>query len=65
MQKFEFNRQSIKIYKLGEEPKDHIYWLGRPAAERISAIEFLRKQQHPENGPDSGLQRVYTITKLK
>jgi len=38
------------------------YWLARPAADRIAAVELLRKQvygDYPE-----GLQRVYRIARL-
>lgn len=47
----------VRVYKLGEEPKDHTYWLSRPPSERIAMIERLRREfcgeeynlpRHPE-----------------
>ena len=55
---FRINRTAVRIVKMGEEDPSHIYWRTRPEAERISAIEFLRKQY---NGTESRLQRVYRI----
>ncbi len=57
---FRLNKKAVKIVKMGEEESSHLYWLTRPETERISAIEFLRKQY---NGTESRLQRVYRITK--
>jgi hypothetical protein len=34
----------VRVYKLGEEPKDTTYWLTRPPAERIAMIERLRRE---------------------
>ncbi len=34
------------------------YWLSRPAAERIAAVEFLRRQYL---GPGARLQRVLRV----
>jgi len=34
------------------------YWLSRPAAERIAAVEFLRRQVE---GGRARLQRVYRV----
>jgi hypothetical protein len=58
---FKLDRSALKIVKLGEEEPSFVYWRTRPEAERISAIEFLRKQHH---GTESRLQRVYRIIKL-
>jgi hypothetical protein len=38
----------IRVYKLGEEPKDTAYWLSRPPAERIAMIERLRREFYGE-----------------
>ena len=37
------------------------YWLSRTAAERFSAVEFLRRQVY---GDSERLQRVVRLTKL-
>ena len=59
---FKMNKEVFSIHKLGEEPKSYLYWLNQPPEKRLDAIEFLRKKN---NGPESRLQRVFRITKLK
>ena len=53
----------VKRYRLGQEPKDAMYWLSRPAVERLTAVELLR-QLWLESHPDAiqGLQRVCRVT---
>lgn len=55
---FRLDRKAVKVVKMGEEEPSHVYWRTRSEEERISAIEFLRKQYH---GTESRLQRVYRI----
>ena len=58
-------RPAIRIYKKGEEPDDLLFWLSRPAIERILALEEIRKQYNDwKYGTGQRLQRVYTIVKL-
>jgi hypothetical protein len=64
MSDFRLNKKAFSIHKKGEEPKDFEYWLTQSAEQRISAIEFLRRQFHPDNGAQSRLQRIYSITQL-
>lgn len=61
MTEFRLNRKAFAVFKKGEEPKDYEYWLTQSAEQRISAIEFLRRQFHADNGTQSRLQRVYSI----
>ncbi|HEX7686373.1 MAG TPA: hypothetical protein VF453_01645 [Burkholderiaceae bacterium] len=44
---------------------DRAYWLSRPMAERIAAVEKLRRQ-HAGGGSDveQGLQRVCRVARL-
>ena len=59
-------RLAIRIYKKGEEPDDLLFWLSRPAIERILALEEIRKQYNDwRYGTGQRLQRVYTIVKRK
>jgi hypothetical protein len=59
-------RPAIRIYKKGEEPDDVLYWLSRPAIERIRALEEIRQQYNDwKYGVRREFQRVYTITKRK
>jgi hypothetical protein len=39
---------SVRVYKLGEEPKDSAYWLSRSASERVAMIERLRREFYGE-----------------
>lgn len=57
---FRLDKTAIKKVKLGQEVSSFVYWQTQPIENRISAIEFLRKQV---NGTQSRLQRVYRITK--
>ena len=40
--------------------RDVAYWLSRPAEERISAVEYLRRQHH---GNSIRLQRIARVIK--
>lgn len=57
---FRLDKTATKKLKLGQEVSSFVYWQTQPIENRISAIEFLRKQV---NGTQSRLQRVYRITK--
>jgi len=58
------NKSAVSNYELGEEPMESEYWMSRTPEERIFAIEFLR-QQFSEYGPESRLERVCRIMKIK
>jgi len=51
--------KTIKIYAMGEEPKERIYWLTRPATERFQALEQMRQSFY--DNTSEGLQRVYRV----
>jgi type III secretory pathway lipoprotein EscJ len=44
-----------------DQPKDLAYWLSRPVEERFAAVEFLRRQAHPDDA-DHRLRRVFKVT---
>jgi len=54
-------KKVVKKMKVGEEsPKnDALYWLGRPAEERIEAVEALRREKY---GSSTRLQRIIRVT---
>ena len=57
-------RKVVKRYELGAADarrQDRDYWLSRPAAERVAAVDFLRSQVH---GTGQSLQRVVRIVDL-
>ena len=58
-------KPTVKKHNLNDfdEAKQNLkYWLSRPPAERISAVEHLRKQAN--NGDLPRLQRVVRIVKM-
>ncbi len=61
MVEFNMNREVVRKFKLGEEPKDYLYWLSQPSAIRVAGIESLRKRYYGEDPFKQGFQRVYRI----
>jgi hypothetical protein len=58
---FRVQRSIIKRTSFDEEERTRPslrYWLSRPSAERIAAVEFLRQQF---NGSRTRLRRVYRL----
>jgi hypothetical protein len=51
----------ITITSHKDQPKDLAYWLSRPVVERFAALEFLRRQAHPDAAVHK-LQRALKIT---
>lgn len=60
---FKFDKKIVKKYTLGQEPKDHPYWLSQPPEKRIAAIEALRLQFYGEDKFKQGFQRVCRVAK--
>ena len=57
-------KKVVKKTTLGDSndaARDLEYWLSRPAAERFSAVEILRRQFY---GDSERLQRVVRVAKL-
>jgi hypothetical protein len=50
----------VTITTLKDQPKDLAYWLSRPVEDRFAALEFLRRQAHPDDA-EHRLQRVFKI----
>ncbi len=56
------NRKIVKKYRLGDKAEiknDLAFWLSKTPEERLSAVEYLRRQFH---GNTQRLQRVARIT---
>jgi len=56
---FEWKVSMRPLHGVNASALDREHWLSRPAADRLEAVEFLRRQvygDYPE-----GLQRVYRI----
>ena len=60
MELFRLDKTAVKIIKKGAEAPASDYWRNQSYENRISAIEFLRKQY---DGTQSRLQRVYRVIK--
>jgi len=58
------NRNIFEIVDL-READDRSYWRDRSFAERIEAIEFMRKAMFGHDRVSARLQRVLEITELK
>ena len=60
------DRSRIAVYKRGHEPSDVLYWLSRPAIERIINLEQIRQEYNTwKYGTRQRLQRVYRVVKRK
>ena len=59
---FRLDRRAVRVTTFAEdarENRDLVYWRGRPAAERVAAVEYLRRQLI---GPGVRLRRVLRVT---
>ena len=60
------DKTRVAKYKKGQEPNDVLYWLSRPAYERILMLEQIRQEYNLwKYGAQSGFQRVYRAVKRK
>ena len=59
------DRTALTVHKQLEEPSVYVYWMAKSDIERISAIDYLRKQQAgtQSGSADASVQRVYRISK--
>ena len=54
----------IAKYKLGEQPKDIIYWLSQSPESRLAALEEIRREYHGwQKGEEPRIEKVITILK--
>jgi len=53
----------VKMWRMGQEPKERDYWLTRSAVERFKALEHMRLNFY--GNASEGFQRVYRIIKQK
>jgi hypothetical protein len=65
----ESKRQIVKVVKksrLDKSNSDFAYWQTKSFAERLSALEEIRREYNQwKYGAEQGFQRVYRITQLK
>jgi hypothetical protein len=58
---FRLDRRAFRVTTFAEDAREKpelVYWLSRPAAERVEAVEFLRSQ-HIE--PGTRLRRILRV----
>ena len=55
--------KTMKIIRMGEEPKERRYWLTRSAVERFQALEQMRQSFYDNSS--EGFQRVFRVIKQK
>ncbi|MEK7440777.1 MAG: hypothetical protein AAB571_04855 [Chloroflexota bacterium] len=54
----------VAKYKLGEQPKDVVYWLSQPPEARWGATEEIRREYHGwQEGKEPRIEKVITILK--
>ncbi len=54
----------VRKLRLGEEPKDVYFWRSRSYAERLAALEEIRREYHAwKYDAEPRFQRVYKVTK--
>jgi serine/threonine protein kinase len=56
------NRSAVVVQSLHDEPDDRRWWWTRPVAERLAAIEIMRRTVYGRAATDGRLQRVLEIT---
>lgn len=56
----------VKKYQMNEQPSDFAFWQTRSYAERIEALEEIRKEYNQwRYHAEQGFQRVYRVIKQK
>lgn len=59
-------RKVTKLMQRQQAAADLAYWLSRPVAERLAAVELLRQQAlgtPPDHDAEPGLQRVCRVAR--
>ncbi len=56
----------VKKYNINEQPNDTSFWQSRSYAERLNALEEIRREYNQwKYGAEQRFQRVYRIIKRK
>lgn len=65
MEMARFDKNAMKIVKIGEKPNDFEYWQSVPCEKRLEALEAIRTEYiRWKYDSQQGFQRVYRIAKL-
>ena len=64
MKQGKIDKKIFEVRSLKEEESDLNFWLSRTAAERISAIEMMRRINYGNDAATSRLQRIFEVAEL-
>lgn len=59
------DRTEFSVCDLADEGSDLQYWLSRPPAERLAAVEFLRQMMYGYDPLTERMERVLEVDDLK
>lgn len=60
-----FDKSAFSVCDLGNEGTDLEYWLSRTPAERLEAIEYMRRMVYGYDPATARMERVFEIDDLK
>jgi hypothetical protein len=55
------DKSSLVVTTLSEAPDDAAFWLTKPAAERLAALELMRQIMYGYDPTTTRLQRILTV----
>lgn len=58
------DKTAFSVGSLDDEPDDRAYWLSRTPAERLRALELLRRLNYGHERATARLQRVLEVVKV-
>jgi hypothetical protein len=61
MNPWSIDRTVFSAGSFADEPDDLAYWLSRPPAERLAAIEFLRRQFYDHGKTEQEFRRFFEV----
>jgi hypothetical protein len=64
-QDIKVDRTKFSVMSLTDPDDSLEYWLSRPVAERLQALEMLRRIFYGEAAATARLQRVFEVAELK
>ncbi len=54
----------VRIFRMGEEPKEIDFWRTQTPVARVAALEEIRREHHGwKHGAEPRLQRVFSVVK--
>jgi hypothetical protein len=56
-------QKMVRVYQLGEEVDDAVFWAAKSPQERIKALETIRNANFLSDGTQRRLQRIYRVVK--